>query len=146
LPKDVSEIDDRLFLSNKISVFDIPNKITMIHNTSFDSTVKFTNLLSDNLKLKLYYDLTTKTMDFSNINNPVNTLQELLNLLKLIMRKDELFIIDKIIINMSLFKEDENSDNISLINQINSLTINVDEVIFVTTNDLHVNTNLSLNK
>ena len=140
LPKEVIELGDSLFLSNKILIFDTENKIKKIHNNSFDSNVKFENLLS--LGLSLYYDEKTKTMDF--INENIKSLQELLDVLKLLIHKPDSIIVNAIKLNGELFNQSKKSNQ--LIKDINKLSLTIDEVIFAGNVDTSIDNELSLDK
>ena len=142
LPSEVAELSDRLFLNNKILVFDTENKIKIIHNNSFDSNVKFKNLLS--FGLGLYYDKKTKTMNFVDEN--IKTLKELLDLLKLLSHKPDSLIVNTIKLNGKLFEQSSNPEVKKIINEMNGLTLIIDEVILDGNENINIHNELSLNK
>ncbi|MGL5617843.1 MAG: leucine-rich repeat protein [Metamycoplasmataceae bacterium] len=143
LPINTSELIPKLFLNNKIINFDTNNMITYISDDSFDLNVKYGNTLITQLGLRLYYDEANKTMDFTN--NNVDTLNKLLELLKLVLRNDQNFLIENIIIPSELF-DSEVSILDTCIPEINNLEIKINTLTFASNNKLTINNLLSFNR
>ncbi|MGL6125289.1 MAG: leucine-rich repeat protein [Metamycoplasmataceae bacterium] len=125
LPLGVSTLPSKIFRDNKILNFDTENHIAEISDDSFDSHVKYGNSIIRQLGLSMYYIEELKTLDFSK-RKEIATIDDLVKLLKLVVRNNGELAIEHIILPAQLFGETESISNISKLRmpiKVNKVTL-----------------------